>query len=558
VVEGLDTNNVGNHYYYTRNGGIYSNNEHEVCLVQGLHEFGTNVAVDWVTGNLYFVNENSGTLGLCRWDGRFCTTLFKREDDLGTPRGLALHPKLGLMFWTDWGDGAKVERANMDGTDRRVIVNERLIWPNAVAVDYVHNYVYFADSYHGMIERCRLDGSHRELVIKNAGFHPFDMVAFDDRIFWTDWGSYSIMMVNPSNTTEDRTLYFSQFGQPYGIGVLHPTYHGQNLSNPCTSTPCSHICALTTHQYGHGAAFASCLCPTNYEFRNDSKHECIPASDRVRKTGPRWCPDAFASACEKDTACENGGTCRIFRNDHEAVVGATCECPPNFGGDYCEVRVTSKASVGTPETRYNVSKLVCSQSTNHTSKSDALRCTEAFVAACEKGEACENGGVCKISHNQYGAIVEAHCECKPSFGGDICEVRMPAESKGNNALLAALLIFVTFILVTCLCIGLLCRYSRYNQNLHSLRWSPSVVFRKTVTAVRNSRDAEQRQRIISIAEDGSRAHLCKNESFANPVYEEVQVPVHSTYVALKRENSSVSHDSDADSGLEFNTSSGSP
>lgn len=56
---------------------------------------------------------------------------------------------------------AKIERANMDGSHRRVIVDKQLGWPNAVAIDYIHNLVYFADSEYNMIERCRLDGSHR-------------------------------------------------------------------------------------------------------------------------------------------------------------------------------------------------------------------------------------------------------------------------------------------------------------------------------------------------------------------------------------------------------------
>jgi hypothetical protein len=93
-----------------------------------------------------------------------------------------------------------------------------------------------------------------------------------------------------------------------------------------------------------------------------------------------------------------------------------------------------------------------------------------------------------------------------------------------------------------------------------LRWSPSVIFRKTVMAAKNVKDCEQRQRIISQTEDGlSKSNsMCKSASFANPVYEEVQVPVHQHAYVMTRANSILSHDSDADSGLEFNTSSGSP
>jgi len=327
----------------------------------------------------------------------------------------------------------------------------------------------------------RLDGSHREVVVTSGVFHPFDLAVFDDHVFWTDWGLYGVMMASISNSTEHRALYHSKSSQPYGIGILHPTYHQNDLPNPCSNTSCSHICSLTTHEYSHGRVYASCLCPLNYEFRDGSKFECVPIANRTVKTGARWCTDAFVSACENGKACHNSGVCKIDQNEHGTAVAAKCECPDNYAGDYCEVSLT------------------------------------------------------------------------PS------EVQEVARKSGRKAWLTATLIFLTFVLVTCVCSAVLCRFSRYRQKIHALRWSPSVIFRKTVMATKNSKDLEQRQRIISTTEDGSsKGSLCKVDSFANPVYEEIQVPVHHTYSVLKREGSILSHDSDADSGLEFNSSSGSP
>ena len=38
-----------------------------------------------------------------------------------------------LMFWSDQTAGT-IERARMDGTDRRVIITG-LVWPNEIAID---------------------------------------------------------------------------------------------------------------------------------------------------------------------------------------------------------------------------------------------------------------------------------------------------------------------------------------------------------------------------------------------------------------------------------------
>ena len=51
------------------------------------------------------------------------------------------------MFWTDWGDSPSIERAQMDGTSRSVIVPGLLTWPNGLAVDYAGKIVRFINTF---------------------------------------------------------------------------------------------------------------------------------------------------------------------------------------------------------------------------------------------------------------------------------------------------------------------------------------------------------------------------------------------------------------------------
>ena len=39
------------------------------------------------------------------------------------------------MLWTDWGQTPRVERADMDGSNRQVLVSENVGWPNGVTID---------------------------------------------------------------------------------------------------------------------------------------------------------------------------------------------------------------------------------------------------------------------------------------------------------------------------------------------------------------------------------------------------------------------------------------
>lgn len=47
-----------------------------------------------------------------------------------------------LLFWSDWGSSkSRIERANMDGSSRQVIVSTTIEWPNGITLDFANRYV---------------------------------------------------------------------------------------------------------------------------------------------------------------------------------------------------------------------------------------------------------------------------------------------------------------------------------------------------------------------------------------------------------------------------------
>ncbi len=69
------------------------------------------------------------------------------------------------MFWSDWGQNPRIERASMDGNARSVIVTTKLYWPNGLALDYTTHRVYFTDAYLQYIDYCDYDGGNRHQVL---------------------------------------------------------------------------------------------------------------------------------------------------------------------------------------------------------------------------------------------------------------------------------------------------------------------------------------------------------------------------------------------------------
>lgn len=51
------------------------------------------------------------------------------------------------MYWTDWGEHAKLERSAMDGSDRVVLISNNLGWPNGLAIDMAGSQLLWADAH---------------------------------------------------------------------------------------------------------------------------------------------------------------------------------------------------------------------------------------------------------------------------------------------------------------------------------------------------------------------------------------------------------------------------
>jgi low density lipoprotein receptor-related protein 5/6 len=85
------------------------------------------------------------------------------------------------MYWSDWGNFAKIERANLDGSSRLVIVNVSLGWPNGLTIDYAESRIYWGDAKLDRIESCYLDGSGRQILVQNDLPHIFGLTLLGEQ-----------------------------------------------------------------------------------------------------------------------------------------------------------------------------------------------------------------------------------------------------------------------------------------------------------------------------------------------------------------------------------------
>ena len=127
------------------------------------------------------------------------------------PRSIAVFPPGGLIFWSDLGDVARIERADLDGENRLAIVSDYIVWPQALCVDTVRTRIYWVDVRLNSLSSCEFDGSGQRTVLTSqlaSLSHPVSLDSLEDWVYWADWGltNTTIVRYNKINRGQPQVL----------------------------------------------------------------------------------------------------------------------------------------------------------------------------------------------------------------------------------------------------------------------------------------------------------------------------------------------------------------
>ena len=127
------------------------------------------------------------------------------------------------MYWTDWGEEARIERAGMDGSNRTILHNTNLIWPNGITIDYDHQILYWIDAGLDTLEYSNVDGTGRTLLDNSDKIdHPFSITLYNDFLFWTDWQQMAILTKHKALPNGNITSIYQLSLRPDGIEAVTP------------------------------------------------------------------------------------------------------------------------------------------------------------------------------------------------------------------------------------------------------------------------------------------------------------------------------------------------
>uniref|UniRef100_A0A8C1DBB8 Low density lipoprotein receptor-related protein 1Ab n=1 Tax=Cyprinus carpio carpio TaxID=630221 RepID=A0A8C1DBB8_CYPCA len=233
------------------------------------------MAIDWLTGNFYFVDDVDDRIFVCSKDGATCVILLDLE--LYNPKGIALDPAMGKVFFTDYGQIPKVERCDMDGQNRTKLVDSKIVFPHGITLDLVSKLVYWADAYLDYIEVVDYEGKNRHTIIQGLLIeHLYGLTVFENYLYATNSDNAnmqpktSVIRVNRFNSSDFQVVTRVDKG-----GALH-VYHQRRQpavrSHACAPDQfgkpggCSDICLL-----GNSHKSRTCRCRSGFSLGSDGK-----------------------------------------------------------------------------------------------------------------------------------------------------------------------------------------------------------------------------------------------------------------------------------------------
>ncbi|XP_063406226.1 low-density lipoprotein receptor-related protein 6-like [Mytilus trossulus] len=226
-----------------------------------------HVAVDWLSGNVYWCDGTFGWIGMlplpASVERATINDKFKVVVDkyLDIPTGIAVEPSHQWIFWTDVGKQPKIERSSLEGKERNVLVLHGLIRPVSITVDTTSNRIYWTDPIRGTIESCDFYGNDRKVLRTDTNAQYYGIEVYKNFVFVSETSKNEILVFSDTDG--------SPVSDPYGPGVKvssigYYTNENQVVSNAaCATKGCEHICII-----GSDSA-ATCTCQDGYTLHTD-------------------------------------------------------------------------------------------------------------------------------------------------------------------------------------------------------------------------------------------------------------------------------------------------
>lgn len=309
------------------------------------------------------------------------------------PHGIAIDICRRKLYWTNIKYRRQtIERSSLDGTNREIIISEKLFKPTGIVVDQHSDRIYWVDDKEGnafSINSATLNGDNITAhTFNERNQSPFSLVVDKTSIYWTDQENNNIMMADKLDPKKENNVKVLQ-SIPKGIMIKSKFLDSDSIADSCEDVVENIRLRISSDNL------------EKYHIQNN--RECSGNGNFSTISGKCSCiPGFIGSRCDVSSCfnyCINGEASIINGSCH-------CKCQEDFEGERCETKKCEN---------------YCLDGTSFISSQGhcACQCNKGFSGErCEKF-ACDNycfhNNECKL---EYGAPI---CLCSDKFSGLRCE-----------------------------------------------------------------------------------------------------------------------------------------
>lgn len=317
------------------------------------------------------------------------------------PEGVAVDICRRRLYWTNSNiTHPTVERIDVDGSNRVIIADSDIDMPKGIVVDQLSDRLFWIDDLKGVffaVMSSNLDGSDRQVVLKDKHHEPQNLAVTNDAIFWTDRTTKAVWS-HPKRAAVKATTTVRPEVESSTDGTESES---KQESEPVEDCPLVRVANLSEEARGIVAR-------TGFYQRLQKDAHCSSIVRKIKlrldemseKKEVRSLVDERMDQLERDH-CMNGGS-YISKRD-------LCICPAGFKGSRCEIRECHNYCVHGTCQMSDLAYPKCYCQPGFTGE----RCEVSNCAGL-----CLNGGHCRLGETEKD---QPSCECPANFAGERCE-----------------------------------------------------------------------------------------------------------------------------------------
>ena len=228
----------------------------------------------------------------------------------------------------------------LDGSQRNLLIDSNLQWPNGLSVDYAQFSLYWCDTFTNKIERYHYRTNQRETILESHDLliRPYGLTisSSGNILYWTQFTTANIVRYNLSSNAS--LILRNESPQLLEIKTFS-NKRQPSRDNPCLELACEEFCFITpkgpvcgcrdgsrlnqdlqscsaADQDWRGGAGAVGCAAGEFECVKTGKLECI--SSKYLCDGVKDCPDGS----DEGNHCQTNRTCTA--EDFQCEGGSQC------------------------------------------------------------------------------------------------------------------------------------------------------------------------------------------------------------------------------------------